>query len=80
MIKVLANYNKSGVWATGDFNYDGVVNADDLIKVLANYNTSLPAPAFVPNVAVPEPSTIIFLGVGAIALIAYGWRRQRKAA
>jgi fibronectin-binding autotransporter adhesin len=39
--QVLANYNKSGVWATGDFNYDGTVNIYDLGNVLANYNKSL---------------------------------------
>jgi fibronectin-binding autotransporter adhesin len=39
--QVLANYNKSGVWATGDFNYDGTVNIYDLGTVLANYNKSL---------------------------------------
>jgi autotransporter-associated beta strand protein len=39
--QVLANYNKTGVWATGDFNYDGTVNIYDLGKVLANYNKSL---------------------------------------
>jgi fibronectin-binding autotransporter adhesin len=39
--QVLANYNKSGTWATGDFNYDGTVNIYDLGTVLANYNRSL---------------------------------------
>jgi fibronectin-binding autotransporter adhesin len=39
--QILANYNKSGTWATGDFNYDGTVNIYDLGKVLANYNKSL---------------------------------------
>jgi autotransporter-associated beta strand protein len=39
--QVLANYNKSGTWATGDFNYDGTVNIYDLGTVLANYNKSL---------------------------------------
>jgi fibronectin-binding autotransporter adhesin len=39
--QILANYNKSGVWATGDFNYDGTVNIYDLGKILANYNKTL---------------------------------------
>jgi fibronectin-binding autotransporter adhesin len=39
--QVLANYNKSGVWATGDFNYDGTVNIYDLGTILANYNKSI---------------------------------------
>ncbi len=30
-------------------------------------------------VAAPEPSTMVVAGVGAVGLIAYGWRRRRRA-
>ena len=28
---------------------------------------------------VPDPSTFVLLGIGAVSLLAYGWRRQRLA-
>ena len=32
-----------------------------------------------PNV-VPEPSSIVLFGLGAVSLLGYGWRRKRKQA
>ncbi len=36
-------------------------------------------PGYIDLVVVPEPSTFALLGVGAVALLGYAWRRQRKA-
>ncbi len=55
----------------GDANLDGTVNGTDLNVVLSNYNQTLAAGA-----AVPEPSAIVFLGVGAVSLLGYAWRRR----
>ena len=72
---VLANYNKSGMtWSEGDFTGDGKVDINDLTIVLAHYNqTAGTAPA-----AVPEPSSVYLLSVGAIGLLACAWRRWGK--
>ena len=58
----------SGVngWMMGHFNGDAAVNGPDL-------NTCFE----LSQSAVPEPSTIILVGTGAVALAAYG-RRRRK--
>ena len=55
-------------WEDGDFNADGVVNVSDLGILATNYGNGTTAQA------VPEPSTLSLLLLGAIALV---WRRRR---
>jgi hypothetical protein len=74
---VLSNYNQAGMdWAHGDFNGDGTVNGSDLNTVLSNYNQSFGLSG---GAAVPEPSTLVLLGVGAAGLVVCARRRRMTA-
>ena len=74
---VLANFGRTtGMsWSTGDLNGDGQVDVNDLTIVLANYGQSLGSSVPTP-VAVPEPTCLALLGVGAVSLLAFAWRRR----
>jgi len=41
-----------------------------------SFEVIVPSPA----TAVPEPSALTLLGIGAVSLVGYGWRRRRKSA
>ena len=75
---VLTQYNATGMaWTQGDFNGDGTVDINDLTIVLAHYNQSLGTSLGIN--AVPEPSTLVLIGVGIVSLVAFTWRRRRQA-
>jgi formylglycine-generating enzyme required for sulfatase activity len=72
---VLANYGKTGcTWPQGCMDGDpaGTVDINDLTIVLANYG----ATAGSGLAAVPEPSALVLIGLGAIGLLAFAWRWQ----
>jgi hypothetical protein len=71
---VLSNYGRTGMdWRHGDFNGDGAVNGVDLNVVFANYNQGAGVTA-----AVPEPSTLGMLALGAMGVLAWrGWRKRK---
>jgi hypothetical protein len=69
---VLSNYNKTGMtWGEGDFNGDGSVNCVDLNAYYSNTGIASATGA------APEPSSLVLLGVGAVGLLAWRWRRGR---
>jgi hypothetical protein len=76
---VLANYGKTGqTWSTGDFIGDGTVDINDLTIVFALYGTTYGASG--PGIsAVPEPSCVVLLGVGAVWLLAFACRKRRAS-
>ncbi len=55
-------------WGDGDFNGDGKVNSGDLALMGGNWMWSL-APAPPPGAPLPEPTSLVLLGLGAAALI-----------
>ena len=70
---VLTRFGQSGVnWTTGDFNGDGRVDINDLTIVLTNYGMTSGAGIK----AVPEPASVVLLGVGVIALLGFAKRRR----
>ncbi len=74
---VLANFGKStGMsWSSGDFNNDGKVDINDLTIVLTNYGETAGSSA-AGMAPVPEPSSLLLIGSGAVALAGYALRRM----
>ena len=77
---VLTNFGQTGMtWSQGDFNNDGRVDINDLTILLSNFGQSVSSSA-AGMAAVPEPSAVLLLAVGAVSLLAFVSRRHTHAA
>jgi PEP-CTERM motif-containing protein len=70
-------------WALGDFDYNGFVDNDDVTLLGVYYNpaaTPLPSPAGGDNAvaAVPEPSALLLIASGILAVLARGCSRRNR--
>jgi hypothetical protein len=75
---VLANYGKTGyIWSQGCMDGDpsGTVDINDLTIVLANYGYGVYGVSAAGIKAMPEPSCVVLLGIGAIAVLIW-WRHR----
>ena len=76
---VLTNFGKSGMtWATGDFVGNGTVDINDLTIVLAHFDQTFGATPGGNVSAVPEPSSLVLVGAGAVSLFACSRRRPHR--
>ena len=55
----------------GDANFDGIVNGQDIALIASHWLQTTGGGA---SAAVPEPSAIVLVALGGLALLA--WRRQ----
>jgi hypothetical protein len=69
------NWGPNDIRGHAETHYDAWISAQSTVFNSA-WDTSTPVATLAPS---PEPSTAALAVVGAIAFLAYGWSRQRRA-
>ena len=73
---VLTNYGQTLTqWSQGNLVGDATIDINDLTQVLTNYGTTYSRGIKV----VPEPTTLVLIGIGAACLLAFAKRRRPSA-
>lgn len=76
---VAANYLNSGpVILAGDANIDGIVDVSDIQTIATYWLQSWPPPPGIAGAGVPEPSSVVTLGIGSLALAGCALLRRRR--
>ncbi len=66
-------FGNAGAWQAGDFNYDGEVGLVDLDALGVNFGQAVPVAAAQHAMpAMPEPASLMLLGLGGLALMRRG--------
>jgi hypothetical protein len=55
-------------WVSIDIRYHNQGTSEPMLNVTGS----------ITHECIPEPSTMVLLGIGAVSLLAYGWRRRRS--
>ena len=71
---ISSQWLQAGASLTGDANHDGIVNSQDIAVISSNWLHSSGGTAHAS--AVPEPSTLVLLGAGLLAMLV--WRRRGR--
>ena len=68
------NFNITGTsWGEGNFNQDNITNFQDFAILSNHFMQTIPS-----NDAVPEPTALMLVGLGALAIIRTGTRLPRR--